>query len=183
MKTILNLVNDHQHILSMMAIMNKMADKINTDNELNELQLEEIISFLRNFADKCHHAKEENLLFPAMVNKGMPRDGGPIGVMLQEHVMGRNLINGMAEGLKDYQSGKKESLQAISQHMSNYAGLLETHIYKEDHILYPMAERLFEESEDNKLFDEFEKVEDEIKVNGKHKEYLDLIDRLSKIYL
>ena len=57
------------------------------------------IGFLKEFADKCHHGKEEGLLFPAMVAAGIPDKGGPIGVMLAEHTQGRQFIRDMEESL------------------------------------------------------------------------------------
>jgi len=47
--------------------------------------MHDFIGFLKEFADKCHHGKEEGLLFPALIQAGLPEKGGPIGVMLADH--------------------------------------------------------------------------------------------------
>ena len=51
------------------------------------------VDFIRNFADRTHHGKEEDNLFPALEQHGMPRQGGPVGVMLDEHDQGRGLVS------------------------------------------------------------------------------------------
>jgi hypothetical protein len=59
--------------------------------------------FFRNFADRCHHSKEEDELFPKMVEHGIPKEGGPIGVMLMEHDQGRAFVRGMSEAAEQQQ--------------------------------------------------------------------------------
>lgn len=58
--------------------------------------LEDCVRFIRLYADALHHGKEEELLFPELEAVGMPRDGGPIAVMLHEHREGRALVAAMA---------------------------------------------------------------------------------------
>jgi hemerythrin-like domain-containing protein len=62
------------------------------------------VDFVRNFADRCHHAKEEENLFPRMEARGVPRDGGPIGVMLFEHEEGRAYVRAIAGAIDDYEA-------------------------------------------------------------------------------
>jgi len=91
------------------------------------------VDFIKLFTDGIHHAKEEHVLFPFMENHGIPREGGPIGVMLAEHGDARTLATAMESAWKAgdpaafFLAGKK------------YGQLLTQHIFKEDHILYPMA--------------------------------------------
>jgi hemerythrin-like domain-containing protein len=62
-----------------------------------------------------------------------------------------------------------------------YAGLLAPHIFKEDNILYPMADRNIPEKEQKVLEEKFEKVEKEVIGEGKHHEYLHLVEELEKL--
>lgn len=64
-----------------------------------------IVQFFQVFADKCHHGKEENLLFPELERSGSPKERGPIAVMLAEHEQGQSFVKGRAEGLSDYNKG------------------------------------------------------------------------------
>ena len=99
------------------------------------------VAFLREFADARHHGKEENLLFKAMVASGFPAEGGPVGMMLHEHGLGRALIATMREKVEQSEAWSVEDSKAVAAAARGYAELLRAHIQKEDQVLYPMAEQ------------------------------------------
>ena len=103
-----NLEDDHIHILKLTDVMEIIARSENPD--INHI--ESIIDIIRNFADGLHHAKEENLFFPALEQKGFSSRQGPVAVMLHEHVEGRNFVKGIADNLELF---KKDNKQAISK--------------------------------------------------------------------
>ena len=80
-----NLENDHENILQLIEVMSNMA-KVKSGSADD---IETVINIIRNYADGFHHAKEENLLFPAMVEKGFSLEQGPVAVMLHDHDLGR----------------------------------------------------------------------------------------------
>lgn len=87
---------EHRVIERMLDILQRLA------NEPPEKSLEawkKALDFFSRFADKCHHCKEEQVLFPAMEEHGIPRDGGPIGVMLVDHEQGRSYVRSMVAAL------------------------------------------------------------------------------------
>ena len=94
---------------------------------------ERAVDFIANYADGRHHAKEEDRLFPVLERKGVPREGGPIGVLCAEHQEGRGHVARMRKLLiaGDRDGLRRESLA--------YAALLRDHILKEDHVLFPMG--------------------------------------------
>ena len=100
------------------------------------------VEFFRGFADKCHHCKEEDRLFPCMEKKGIPREGGPIGVMLSEHQQGRMHVRTIAEHLDAADGGGEGATATILEHGRKYLDLLRQHIDKEDHCLFGMAEQV-----------------------------------------
>src|SRR4030042_3220720 len=97
MKSTEILKNEHKAILLMLEVAESVSRKLEAGENVPAEHLTEIVDFIRGFADKCHHAKEEDLLFPAMVKTGIPRQGGPIGVMLIEHTEGRENVRTMNE--------------------------------------------------------------------------------------
>ena len=100
-------------------------------------------AFFRDFADRIHHGKEEERLFVAMIESGFPRDGGPIAVMLAEHVEGRSHVRALCEaGATGTGPLSADEASVVSRHALAFAPLLRSHIQKEDNILYPMAERM-----------------------------------------
>jgi hemerythrin-like domain-containing protein len=87
-----DLRTDHRAIERMLAILETAAQRIDQGVRVPPDVFRQGVDFVRNFADRCHHAKEEENLFPRMEARGVPRDGGPIGVMLFEHDEGRAYI-------------------------------------------------------------------------------------------
>lgn len=103
-------------------------------------ELARFVRFLREFADGHHHAKEEGVLFEAMVQAGFPRQAGPIGVMLHEHAVGRRHVAALAALAEAQAPWSAEERARLVEAATGYADLLRAHIQKEDGVLYPMAE-------------------------------------------
>ncbi len=97
-------------------------------------------SFFRLFADACHHGKEEDLLFPAMVEGGMPSDEGPIAVMMYEHTVGRAFVARMAAALPDARNGDRAANAEVREAANGFIELIVAHIGKEDNVLFNIAD-------------------------------------------
>jgi hemerythrin-like domain-containing protein len=177
------LKQEHQGILLMLRILEKVAAKIESGEKTDLDHLERIVDFFRVFADKCHHGKEEDLLFPAMEKCGISKERGPIGVMLMEHQEGRRYVRGMADALDRYKKGDSSDLKEFSQNARDYISLLTQHINKEDQVLFPMGEKVLPKDVQAKLAEGFEKIEVERIGEGTHEELHKLLEKLEKIYL
>lgn len=142
------LMEDHRLIEKVLTALEFAADR---DMPLDFY--ERAIEFLADFADGIHHAKEEDHLFPRMVERGIPKEHGPIGVMLSEHTRGRGHIRSMRDGLAagDRNVLRNESLA--------YCALLRDHIDKEDHVLFPMGRGMLSPEDMNETLNLFEAVE------------------------
>ncbi len=103
--------------------------------------LEKFIEFAKLFTDRCHHGKEERCLFPCMEKRGIPRNGGPIGVMLYEHQLGRELISRLEKAAETY-FNEGQGLEKVLTVCEDYIGLIRQHIAKENDILFPMGENV-----------------------------------------
>ena len=144
--------------------------------------MEAMLEFLITFVDKCHHGKEEKLLFPALVNKGIAKENGPVGVMLAEHVSGRNFIKGMSDAITAYRNGNTRVIPQIVDNARGYIVLLNQHIMKENNILFRMADNALSESEQNELFNAFEELERSEIGNDIRLKYHNMIQELQEIY-
>ena len=183
MKPTEQLIKEHDSIKVMLKIIEKVSQKLEDGEEVNPDHLDSIINFIRIFADKCHHGKEEDLLFSAMEEIGISKESGPIGVMLSEHELGRKYVKGMDDSFVSYKKGETKAALQIAENARNYATLLTQHIYKEDNILYPMADMHLSEEKQRELTEQFERVEKEKIGIGKHQELLNTLHYLSDIYL
>ncbi|HVN56675.1 MAG TPA: hemerythrin domain-containing protein [Bacteroidales bacterium] len=173
-----NLENDHVYILQLIAVMEKMTriDPPETDH------IEMVVDIIRNFADGIHHAKEENLLFRELGNKGLSPQQGPVAVMLHEHEEGRNLVRGIADNLKRYMEGEKGALMLVYSSMLGYSGLLRNHIAKENNILFRMADRVLSSEEQESLLAKFEQVENPSGKGLKATDYVSMVLELAARY-
>ena len=167
------LMDEHRVIERVLDAVERMIDADVIDRPF----LLDAVDFIRNFADGCHHAKEEDQLFPAMEQAGMPREGGPIGCMLHEHEQGREFVRRILGGLDAAAAGNPAAAAEVKSAALGYVGLLRQHIQKEDNILFVMAERLLDADAQKRLMQSFDRVE--ASTLGKHERYLALADRLS----
>lgn len=174
------LKHEHQVILLVIGAAEKEAAHIGETGALHAENVEKMLDFFKNFADKCHHAKEENHLFTKMVDRGMPLDSGPIAVMLHEHHQGRQHVKGLADALPAAKQGDAKAVAAVRDNLLGYAALLRQHIDKEDNVLYPMADRMFTDADQKALGDAFDKVEAEEMGEGTHEKFHQIAHDLAK---
>jgi hemerythrin-like domain-containing protein len=183
MKATEHLIHEHESVLKMIEILEAIAQKLDKGESLWISDLEAALDFSRVFVDKCHHGKEENILFPKLVEIGIPNEGGPVGMMLHEHVIGRGFIAGFAAGTEKYKSGDMQAAAEITKNIRGYGELLTSHIFKENNILYKMADMHLTAQQQTELLDKFEKLEEEVIGREKHDTYNKLLERLSQQYL
>jgi hemerythrin-like domain-containing protein len=183
MKATQQLKDEHEGIKVILRIMEKIADDLKNGKELNNDHYEKIIEFIKGFADKCHHGKEEDILFPAMIRHGIPSEGGPIAVMLNEHQSGREHIRELSKAFAAFKAGNRTAANEIIARSMDYVFLLLNHIHKENNILFMMADKVLNEAEQAEIFEAFEKLEIEKIGIGKHEEYHHLLKELKTIYL
>lgn len=133
---------EHEHILKACSVLHAMAAHLEKGGAIAIDEASIIVDFIRFYADGLHHVKEERVLFPAMIEAGLPHRGGPITVMLNEHELGRRHVGGMVNALQALQTSAGRASFALAAR--NFADLLEPHIAKENNVLFMMAEQLLE---------------------------------------
>ncbi|PCJ17701.1 MAG: cation-binding protein [Candidatus Cloacimonadota bacterium] len=164
------LMQEHQLILKYIDLLYRYVD-----SDKNNLFLEKaplFVQFIKEFADKYHHAKEENILFKALEEPGVLTHCNPVGQMLHEHDLGRQFVTSMIEACD------KSDIHSLKENAKNYGLLLRDHIFKEDKILYPMAETNLSEEAKLAIAVEYQKVEDELDGDKIYKNFKTLYDEL-----
>lgn len=178
MKAIDILKEEHRVIERVLTILELAADHLEQGRAMRPGFFIKATEFIQGFADKCHHSKEEGVLFKAMADNGMPMQEGPIQVMLVEHELGRGYTQAMREAAQRLDAGDESAHVEVIRNARNYTALLREHITKEDNILYPMAENIIPPAQQIKLVEDFENVEHE--EPNAHEKYLALADTLEK---
>ncbi len=139
------MVEEHKLILRMITLVEKNTDLLEQGKFRNWQFYLDAVDFIRNYADRFHHAKEEDVLFVALIDNGMPEKQSPIEAMHMEHDQGRAHVRAMEEAAQKALQGEPGQGAIIAEHAKGYAALLRGHIEKEDGILYPLAERILPE--------------------------------------
>lgn len=182
MKPTEDLIAEHNAVLVALQILEKIEGALAAGVADAQEHLDQLIDFFKGFVDRCHHGKEEDVLFPELERRGVRREGGPIGVMLAEHDVGRRHIREMANGLAHLRRGDGDAVGAIRENASGYRDLLRAHIHKENDVLFPMADRLLLDDDAAKIIERFEEIERDRVGAGKHEAYHDMLHRLGEIY-
>jgi hemerythrin-like domain-containing protein len=184
MKAIQDLRMEHDAVRLTLKVLERIAQKVEQQGTLDEPQhMEELLEFFTVFVDRCHHGKEEELLFPAMEQSGIGRDRGPIGVMLREHELGRECVRKMKAAFSGNKAGESQSVQDFVRSARDYISLLNQHIEKENNVLFPMAERQLSEATLAEMSKGFDRIEEQKIGVGRHEEFHKMIDKLENVYL
>ena len=155
-----DLREEHEVILQALAVLERVADRLAAGRPVSDSTVTGLVQFLQTFADRCHHGKEEDQLFPAMRAKGA---GGPLSVFLEEHEEGRRYLRTLATGVSP-----AERATAARR----YVAMLHDHIERENEVLFPMADELFTAEEHGALARAYEDVERRVVGTGGHERLL-----------
>ena len=167
MKSVDRLVSEHNLIERALSLLETAVVRIESGQPVPVQFPEWAPTFFAQFADKCHHAKEEDLFFPLLKERGIPEEGGPIGVMLHEHDVGRDCVRRMREASEtdEFDSGK------FATAAKEFIPLLRQHIFKENNVLFQMAGNVLSDVDDADLDAEFTQVERERDLAGMYERY------------
>ena len=168
------LKDEHKIILRVIDVLRRLVAKSESGQGFEHASLLQCVEFFRLFADACHHAKEEDLLFPALEARGMSRETGPIGVMLYEHTVARQLTREMGDALDAIERDSNSNSDVFHAPARKYMELLTDHIFKEDNILFNMGDQVLDASDQESLCGKFCEVGCRA-FGGKKKEELELI--------
>jgi hemerythrin-like domain-containing protein len=180
-KALETLMEEHRVIEQVLGSLETFADRLDSVADPRQA-LRDYGRFFREFADRCHHAKEEDRLFVEMVRHGFPREHGPIAVMLSDHVEGRAHVGAIAKAGEGTGPLSAEERSSVRFHVRAYVPLLRSHIMKEDNVLYPMASQALPSDVMEKLSREFEEHEHSAMGEGAHEELHRLAERLIESY-
>ena len=171
------LSDEHRVIERVLAVLQKLTTRP-VENSLDCWR--KALDFFSHFADQCHHFKEEQVLFPAMEEHGIPREGGPIGMMLMEHEEGRGHVRSMLAALTLAEARNEAAKDALLENARAYLRLLREHIQKEDEILFRIADDVIPPDEQKQLLRSFEEHEAKEIGTGVHEKYLKLVEELER---
>jgi len=165
-----------------LSCLEKILERCAADGVLDGESARQAIDFFRAFADRGHHGKEEIQLFPLLETHGLGSPCGPLAVMRREHELGRLYVQGMEGAVAGAEAADTDAVQWFVQHGQSYLRLLREHIGKEDHCLFPSAERSLTAEEDAQLQAAYAQFETADLGPGAHEKYVAIANQLSDRY-
>lgn len=174
------LKNEHRAIEIVLNTMEKAANALDAGKDVDPALIEECVDFVAGFADRCHHLKEEQLLFPLLQQRGITREGGPIGHALHDHDEGRKLVKSIRDNIGKWRAGSTDARKDLSESLRHYATFLENHIVKEDDLLFKAASKVLTPEDNERLKREFDEIEEKKIGRGVHEEYHTMLEELKK---
>src|SRR5262245_29866916 len=171
------LSDEHRVIERVLAVLEKLATRP-VEKSLDCWK--KALDFFSHFADQCHHFKEERVLFPAMEERGIPREGGPIGMMLMEHKEGRSYVRSMRGAISLVETKNEVAKEILVDKTKKYVRLLKDHIQKEDEVLFRIADYVIPAGEQKALLRSFKEHEAKEIGEGVHEKYLKLVEELEE---
>ncbi len=173
------MVEEHKYIKRMLAVIGKYCYKVMKNEEVQYEDFFKMIDFVRNYADKHHHGKEEKLLFDRMMSElGRPAEMLVRHGMLVEHDLGRLHMQELEAALKKVMEGDDEARLDVIANAISYIHLLHRHIDKEDQVVYKYAQNNLLKETMDKLDSEGEKLEEAATVQKLQDKYIQLIFEL-----
>jgi hemerythrin-like domain-containing protein len=176
-KVIDDLMHEHGAIHEALQVLKGMAKRLDEGGAVEEGDISDILGFLKLFADRCHHGKEEGILFPALVKAGLSEDEGLLSVLLSEHQRGRELLRVM-----ETVSFPRLDPARFSAAVHGYIELFDNHIRKENAIFFPMMQTLLTAHQFDEMAKAFDDFETSVIGEGKHEELHALLTTLRARY-
>ena len=172
-----DLKQEHRLIERALAVLERATQQFECGEEVSPDTLAHALAFVRGFADGCHHAKEEQGLFPLLATKSPTIEGGPVKVLSADHEAGRKLMRDLERGIEGMRRGGPEGPAEAHKALATYTHMLRRHIAKEEDILFPLSEGLITDEEAKQLEQHFERVEEETGA-GAHERYEGMVEEL-----
>jgi hemerythrin-like domain-containing protein len=176
------MMQEHELIVEVLASLHAMAEQLSAGASVPRQDVADFGRFFRDFADKCHHGKEEDRLFVKMVEAGFSQESGPVAVMLAEHDAGRQEVRGLLDIGSRYGPLTDQEQASVIGYASQFVPLLYAHIQKENNILYPMAQNTISPEEFELLDRSCDAFDEEIRVTLNVAELRELATSLAQRY-
>ncbi len=150
------LMIEHRLIERMIVIIKLILVQIEKEQKVDPIFVDITVDFIRIYADRTHHGKEEDILFKDLEEKELSKEDNQLmNELIEEHVFGRKTTRKLVEANTCYRNGDESTLAEIASHLSSLADFYPKHIEKEDKVFFPATRKYFSEQEDQAMLDEF----------------------------
>jgi len=173
---------EHGIIMRLFVVLQSIGGMIDRHDTAMEAHLEQIMEFLTVFVDRCHHGKEEEILFPELVASKIPDEGEMVRVLVSEHLAGREMMEEMRRALDRRKQHVDEASSEFADVSNRYVTLFRQHIRRENGILFPAVNERLSPDRQAQISKGFQKLEHEKIGQGRHEAFHRLIEELAEVY-
>jgi hemerythrin-like domain-containing protein len=157
------LMIEHRLIERMITLIRQKLKQIEITNQVDPLFIDTVVDFIKIYADRTHHGKEEDILFRELANKQMSdQDRQIMDELVDEHVLGRKTTKELVEANAQYQIGEKSALAVIVSKLGELVNFYPKHIEKEDKVFFPAYMKYLSDEEDQLMLKEFNEFDREM---------------------
>ncbi len=150
------LMIEHRLIERMISVIERVLSQIESQHEVDPAFVDISIDFIRIYADRTHHGKEEDILFRELNKKPMiEKDRKIMKELIEEHIFGRQITKSLFEANARYRKGDETALTEIVAKLKTLIDFYPKHIVKEDKVFFPAARAYFTDAEDQAMLSEF----------------------------
>ena len=181
MKATATLKHEHDVIRQGLAVLDACATRVAAGQMPPAADIGGLLDFFTDFADGCHHVKEETMLFPALVAAGLPQSDGPVGQLLEQHEQGRHLVAQLKDAARDL-AQDAAARQRFADAAREYVVMLEAHIAMENDALFPTADGMLSEERDREISAAFDRHEELEMGADVHQRFHRMLDNLAHRY-
>lgn len=173
------LMIEHRLIEKMLTITAKELEIIKKDRAVDPVFIDTIVDFIRTYADRTHHGKEEDILFKELEQKDLnPEDKKGMQELIDEHITARKVVKELVEAKEKYTQRNTAAVDVIIDKLNFLINFYPEHIRKEDRVFFPDTEKYFSHEELNNMLNEFWEFDRKMI----HEKYNQLYNNLSKRY-
>jgi len=150
------LMIEHRLIERMIGQIEKALTEIKKENKVDPVFIDTAVDFIRTYADRTHHGKEEDILFRDLGKKTLSADDERvINELIAEHVIARNTTRELVEANDRYRQGDQSALTVLADKLSALVAMYPKHIEKEDKLFFPSCRAYLSDEEEERMLGAF----------------------------
>ncbi|VBB46375.1 Hemerythrin HHE cation binding domain protein [uncultured Desulfatiglans sp.] len=147
---------EHRLIERMLTLINGALVQISSEDRVDPFFVDAAVDFIRMYADRTHHGKEEDILFRDLDKKNLSQEDRQLmSELVEEHLFGRKTTKALVEANTRYRGGDEAALADIAKNLKMLVDFYPKHIEKEDKVFFPHSRNYFTEEEDQAMLEEF----------------------------
>ncbi|HON39202.1 MAG: hemerythrin domain-containing protein [Desulfomonilia bacterium] len=159
MKPVGILMWEHRLIERVIGLFPGLIAGIGQTNRVDTAFIQTAVDFIRTYADRTHHGKEEDILFKKLENKDMLPEHRKIMVeLINEHIQARDMVKKLVAATERYLEGQ-DTVEEITAHLKSLALFYPEHIRKEDKDFFFQSMDYFSKEELDEMMREFQEFD------------------------